>query len=208
MFLLDLIVPHHCAFCGSPTQPADAAICTGCYRDLPWRLAPAASDPGSFSTRIAMLRYEFPVDAAVKALKFRRKLYYAPAFVRVLLDGRQLLPDDLDGVLPVPLHWRREARRGFNQAMELARPVAKALDLNLVRAVRRRKATQYQSGLGAAERQRNLKNAFAVRKRIDCKHILIIDDVTTTGATLSQLAHILQQSGVDKVSALTLAEAQ
>tara|TARA_R110002096_G_scaffold29497_12_gene88763 strand:- start:5135 stop:5602 length:468 start_codon:yes stop_codon:yes gene_type:complete len=155
-----------------------------------------------------MLRYEFPVDAAVKALKFRRKLYYAPAFVRVLLESRELLPDDLDAVLPVPLHWRREARRGFNQALELAKPVAKALDLPLLKTVRRRKATLYQSGLRADARRRNLQDAFDVRKNLCCRHVLIIDDVTTTGATLLQLAKTLQRSGVEKVSALTLAEAQ
>lgn len=208
MFLFDLIVPRHCAFCACPLMADETCICTGCFGDLPWNAAPLAGDPGVLEVRIAMLRYEFPVDVAIKALKFRRKLFYAPAFAQVLLEGRKLLPDDLDAVLPVPLHWRRETRRGFNQAMELAKPIAKALGLPLLKGVRRRKSTLYQSGLRAEARRQNLRGAFSVRKRLRCRHVLIIDDVTTTGTTLQQLASTLRQSGVPKVSALTVAEAQ
>ena len=76
---------------------------------------------------VAPLAYEFPVDAAIKALKFQRRLYYAPAFGELLCKACALLPDDIDAIVPVPLHWRRRWFRGFNQAHEIGKLVAKKL---------------------------------------------------------------------------------
>lgn len=154
-----------------------------------------------------MLQYTFPVDAAIKALKFNRKLYYAPALAQVLCSARELLPVGIDAVLPVPLHWRRKTLRGFNQALELAQPVARMLNVPLVRGVYRKQATPFQSGLGAVERARNLRHAFSVRRPLVHEHILIVDDVITTGATTQQLARTLVSNGVRKVSVLVVAGA-
>lgn len=155
-----------------------------------------------------MLRYEFPVDVAIKALKFNRRLFYAPAFAEVLCAANQRLPKDIDAVLPVPLHWWRKTRRGFNQASELAKPVASHLNVRMLRGVYRCKATPFQSGLNALERRRNLRQAFAIRKPPRVNHVLLIDDVVTTGTTLTELARVLLQNGVEKVSALTVASAR
>ena len=160
-----------------------------------------------FEASIAMLHYSFPIDVAIKAMKFRRKLFYAPAFAETLAVARPLLPPDIDAVLPVPLHWRRKAIRGFNQATELARPVAKSLGVPLARNVRRTRSTPFQSGLDAAERARNLRSAFVVTRPGSCGHVLIIDDVVTTGATTRALARRLLASGATKVSVLAVARA-
>lgn len=205
MRLLDILAPKSCAFCGESSKPSEQNICTACYADLPWASPAVSLSPGVFDRSIAMLDYEFPVDVTIKAMKFNRKLYYAPAFGQILCSASVLLPPDIDAVLPVPLHWRRKTRRGFNQAAEIAGPVARMLEVPIARGVRRIKATPFQSGLGAVERARNLKDAFAVRAPFRFQHILIIDDVTTTGATLSQLANTLRRNNVDKVSALTVA---
>lgn len=203
----DLIAPETCVFCGAAIAADERHICTGCFTDLPWN-QPATSPRSSRLERsIAMLHYSFPVDAAIKALKFNRSLYYVPAFAQVLCSARELLPPDIDAVLPVPLHWRRKAARGFNQAMELAKPVARMLGVPLVRGVYRKHATPFQSGLGATERARNLRHAFSVRGSLPHNHVLIIDDVITTGATTRQLARVLQRSGVEKISVLTVARA-
>lgn len=154
-----------------------------------------------------MLHYSFPVDVAIKALKFNRKLFYAPAFSEVLCQAALMLPDDIDAVLPVPLHWRRKAYRGFNQATEIAKPVAKRLGVALLHGVHRRKATPFQSGLTAKDRAQNLKHAFRVQKTLTCRHVLIVDDVITTGATLGAVAKTLLANGVRRVSALTVARA-
>lgn len=156
---------------------------------------------------MAPLAYEFPVDAAIRMFKFRRRLYYAPAFGELLRQSLAELPEDIDALLPVPLHWLRHGIRGFNQAAEMCRPIRKATGLPLVSNVYRVRATPYQSGLSAKERRRNLRRAFVVRGTISARHVLIVDDVITTGETCRQLAELLREHGVEKVSVLAIARA-
>jgi len=205
--LEDAVMPLRCVFCGTRTRYPEKYICAGCDEDLP-RIAsppPAVSSPFEFD--VAPLAYEFPVDAAIKALKFQRQLFYGPALAELLCRECDRLPDDIDAVLPVPLHWRRKWFRGFNQAMEIAAPVAKYLGVPLIRNVRRRRATPFQSGLSASQRARNLRGAFVVRGTTSWRHVLIVDDVTTTGTTTRQLARVVLRSGVGKVSVLAVARA-
>ncbi len=207
MWILDFLAPPACAFCGLPTAPPEKCICALCFADLPWNEPSASTSPGIFDASIAMLNYSFPVDVAIKALKFSRKLYYAPAFAEILLTAQALLPADIDALLPVPLHWSRKTRRGFNQAEELARPVARALQLPLVYGVVRKKRTPFQSGLPADERATNLRAAFAATHAQQYRHVLIVDDVVTTGATAEALARTVIAAGAQKVSVLTVARA-
>jgi len=207
MKIVDLLVPRHCVFCGVQSEGHEQSICTGCYADLPWNQPCVSPTPGAFECSIAMLHYSFPVDAAIKALKFNRKLHYAPALGEVLCSATPYLPKNIDAVLPVPLHWRRKTFRGFNQAMEIAKPVARILDVPFVTGIQRKRSTPFQSGLDATERVRNLKNAFHAPAVIRHKHVLIIDDVVTTGVTTIQLGRRLRKSGVRKVSVLAVARA-
>ncbi|HNP62377.1 MAG TPA: ComF family protein [Woeseiaceae bacterium] len=206
--MLDFLAPRSCAFCGVFSTADERGLCVNCFDDLPWRVPAASPTPGIFECSMAMMDYEFPVDVAIKALKFKRRLYYAPALAEVLCTARRSLPADIDSVLPVPLHWRRKMVRGFNQATELAVPVARSFGIEILRGVKRCKATPSQSGLGATERRRNLRQAFSARHRVFSKHVLIIDDVITTGATLTELGKVLLSNGAQKVSALTVASAR
>lgn len=205
MSFLDFLAPKSCVFCGVSRRPDQSVTCAACYEELPWQEASCSPRASRFTCVIAPLHYAFPIDVAIKALKFHRKLYYVPAFVDILAAQLVLLPDDIDAVVPVPLHWRRELQRGFNQAAELAAPIAKQLNLPLLRGVRRRAATPFQSGLSASERQRNLAGVFACRRLARCRHSLIVDDIYTTGATANSLASALFDHGVQQVSLLTLA---
>lgn len=221
------VMPERCAFCGTRSHPAEHGLCSGCRRDLPWlehaceRCAeplPTAMPDGVFcgacqnrlspvSMTVAPLLYEFPVDAGLKALKFRRKLHYAPMFARLLLQALSQLHDDIDAVLPVPLHWRRLASRGFNQATEIGRPLARSMGRPLLGSVIRRRPTTFQTGLSARDRERNLRHAFKVKRAVAARHVLIVDDVVTTGATTRHLAAELLKSGVKKVSVAAVARA-
>lgn len=207
MWILDILAPPSCVFCGTLTLLPERNICTGCFDDLPWNVPPVSSSPGIFECSIAMLHYTFPVDVGIKALKFDRKLHYVPVFAEILCAALPLLPSGIDALVPVPLHWRRKTRRGFNQALELAKPLGRALAVPVASGVSRCKATPFQSGLAAHERTKNLQQAFAVSGIRCYQHALIVDDVITTGATAQALAKALQLAGIRKVSMLAVARA-
>ena len=126
-----------------------------------------------------------------------------------LLDRALPIDERYDVIVPVPLHWRRRWRRGFNQAELLAREVAGRRGIPLVEALQRRKATVSQAGLTSAGRRRNIAAAFQPHAGVDLtgKRILLIDDVMTTGATASACARELKKAGAKTVSLLTLARA-
>lgn len=221
------IMPVRCAFCGTRTGGANERICGGCVDDLPWigsacarcavplavalpagvHCASCQARPPPFIATIAPLRYEFPVDAGLKALKFGRRLYYATAFADLLAAYMHRLPAGPDALLPVPLHRRRQSVRGFNQARELCRPLARRFDLPIADVARRRRATSYQSGLSASERRKNMRDAFTANGAGQYRHIAIVDDVVTTGETTRQLAKVLLDNGVKHVSVLAVARA-
>lgn len=221
------LMPERCAFCGLIADGDERAICTGCSAELPWIRRPCYRcgmpvpgqlsatimcghcqvSPAPFETVIAPLEYTFPVDAAIRAFKFRRKLYYAAAFDEILASVHSRIPADVDAVLPVPLHRWRQAHRGFNQAHELARPIARRLSLPMLGNVSRQRATPPQAGLPASTRARNLDGAFRVRRPTRRRHVLIVDDVVTTGATCRQLATALRRDGVSRVSVIAVARA-
>ena len=208
MWIIDFLAPPSCVFCGVSAEKGELSICRDCYADLPWKEPALSPRQSMFESSIAMLNYSFPIDVAIKSLKFNRKLFYAAALSEILCSGCRLLPDNVDAVLPVPLHWRRKMMRGFNQATELAKPVAKALGVPLLRGVVRQKATPFQSGLNASERSANMEDAFSLRRSLTFEHVLIVDDVVTTGATLRQLGKLLLRNGAGKISHLVVASAR
>lgn len=189
---------HPCDCCGQPlnTRQPDGIVCEACQ-----------ARPPPFVKARAPLIYDFPVDAVIKAIKFRRQLSSVPAFSELLLDTLQREFTDIDALAPVPLHHWRQMRRGFNQAMELCRPLRRTTGLPLVMQARRVRATAAQAGLNARERKKNLKGAFALSGRLACRHPLIVDDVVTTGETCSEFAIALLESGARSVSVLSVARA-
>jgi ComF family protein len=219
------LMPRRCPFCGTRVPGVGCLICDGCMQDLPPNdpacrscampigaateavCAGCQLRPPPFTRSVVPFAYAYPLDAAIRAMKFRRRLYYLPAFAALLTEAAAALPGDVDAVLPVPLHRLRLATRGFNQAFELARPVAAALNLPLLHCIHRRRHTPYQSGLAPRERRRNLAGAFRLQGDVDADHVVIVDDVVTTGTTCAQLAVLLRQSGVRRVSVLALARA-
>lgn len=216
--------PDACVLCGGQATgyfcapcfnglPRFAFACSRCGVPLPIALpegVPCAScqlRPPPFRAARAALLYAFPVDTALKALKFRHRLCYAPAFAELLQTELLLHFPDVDALVPVPLHRTRHAIRGFNQALELCKPLRRQTGLPLVRNARRIRRTEPQTGLNVIERRRNLRNAFSIAGELRCRHPLIVDDVMTTGETCRQLARALQNAGATSVSVLTVARA-
>jgi ComF family protein len=214
-----------CVFCGE--RSASGQICAQCRELLPWndefcdlcgqvmysgQLANACCEACQarsppFEKARAPLVYDFPVDAVVKAIKFKRQLCYVPALAALLLETLKRDFPEVDALVPVPLHCMRQMRRGFNQALELCRPLRRKTALPILMQAKRTRATAAQTGLNAAERRKNMKNAFVVRGKLECRHPLIIDDVITTGETCSHLAVELLKAGAESVGVLAVARA-
>ena len=202
-----------CDRCWRSILPLTPPLCDRCGDPLPsWRAisVPLARCPRCRRARRFVDRaraigaYDGALRAVVHALKYEGRRSLAPRLAALM---RERGDDVLAGaccVIPVPLHPSRRRHRGFNQAEDLARQ----LHLPIVRALDRVRATATQTGLPAAERHRNLRDAFAPtrtgRSLIDTV-VVLVDDVCTTGATLEACASVLKANGVGEVRALTAA---
>ena len=157
----------------------------------------------------APLRYDFPVDRLLRQLKFGRRL--PPGRVLGTLMAERLatgLGSMPDVIVPVPLHPARLRRRGFNQAHELARPLAARLHLELAPSLcRRRRATREQARLPTGQRRHNVRGAFEVIGCCEGAHVAIVDDVVTTGSTAAELTAALREAGATRVEVWSCARA-
>ena len=142
-------------------------------------------------------------------MKFSGNLALTGLLGRLLRDELSSKISDLpEAILPVPLHPRRLRQRGFNQSIELARPLAKHLGIPLViDAVERRVDTPAQTGLSKQQRGVNLRRAFRLRESLPYRNVVIVDDVITTGQTVTALANCLRKAGVERVDCWSLARA-
>jgi len=190
-------------------------LCEACARELP-SATPACprcalagardvecgaciADPPHYDASCAAFVYAYPVDALVQALKYGGQLALAGLFARELhrrIGGARRV----DLIVPLPLHPLRLAERGFNQAAEIAKVLARlcgiAMDAQLVRRVRN---TAPQTALPWRERATNMRQAFACADDLAGLNIAVVDDVMTTGATLDEFARTLKESGAARV---------
>lgn len=169
---------------------ASAPVCGECLRQ-----------PPAFDATLTPLRYTYPVDHLVQQLKFAHRLASADFFARCLLD--MPLPNPMpavDMIVPVPLSPQRLQERGFNQAAEIARPLARALDIPLaIDSLVRARNTLPQSRLPWRARRGNVRQAFACLHDLTGKTVIVVDDVMTTGATLDAVAQVLKDHGATRV---------
>lgn len=197
---LQFLGPPQCACCGLPL-PSDAgpeARCGECLGTAP-----------AFDRARAPLAYGGPARQVVLALKHGRRLHLARLMARSMLRVAGDLPPDAV-VVPVPSHRWRLWRRGFNQAAEIARALARQAGRDLaVDALVRVKPTRSTRGLTRKQRQRNVEGAFRVARpqQVAGRHVVLIDDVMTTGATVAACARRLHRAGARQVEVLTYARA-
>lgn len=186
----------HCAL-PLPAHPAGASACGACL----------AAPPPLAEVHAACL-YAPPIDRLLPRFKFHQDLAAGKLLAQLLAECCAALPRP-DALVPVPLHRARLRQRGYDQALELARPLAVALDVPLQPGfLRRVKATAQQSRLDASARAANLRGAFvAILPPQPPGHVVLVDDVMTTGATLHAAAHALQAAGVGRVDAWVCARA-
>lgn len=153
--------------------------------------------PPHFDATLAAWRYDYPADRLLLSLKFHRRLALAP-LLALALEKAGLAPVEM--IVPMPLDRARLAERGFNQAAEIARHLARATGTPLsLDAVARVRATRPQTDLPHAERVRNVRGAFAARAPLEKITVAVVDDVMTTGATLNEVAKTLKRAGAARV---------
>lgn len=179
-------------------------MCPACFRALPAPLGGVSLRYGDCDDVVAAYAYDYPVDVMVKHLKYGRGLDLAKPLARGLVYQ---LRDALrpDACLAMPLSERRWRERGYNQAREIAVPLARWLSLPLISPVVRVRHTSAQASLGHAARQENVAGAFQCRMPLQGRHVAVVDDVMTTGATLREVARALRSQGARKVSAWVVA---
>jgi ComF family protein len=197
---LQFLGPPHCACCGLPL-PHDgdaAAQCGACL-----------AEPPPFATARAPLAYGGPARKVVLALKHGRRLHLARLMARAMLRVAGPLPADAV-IVPVPAHRWRLWQRGFNQAAEIARQIARQSGQPLlVDALTRTKPTTSTRGLTRKQRAANVIGAFKVAPKADVqgRTVVLVDDVMTTGATVSACAKQLRRAGARQVAVLTYTRA-
>ncbi len=184
-----------CEVCGLPQDKS--GICKDCLDERP-----------RFSALRAWAVFEDPLRKALHRLKYRRDLALGDALAAQMSSFVEGLSWDAEALIPIPLGKQRQKERGYNQVGMIARPLAMALGMEYApKALARRKETRSQVGLSKTERRENVHGAFQAGTGVKGKTILVLDDVSTTGSTLSAAAEALYASGAKKVYALTVARA-
>lgn len=204
-----------CASCWAAIRPLTEPLCDVCGDALPsWRIDAAsrlcvrcARTPRVITRARAIAPYEGALRNILHALKYHQRRSVARPLGRLMAASGSLVLDGADFVVPVPLHFIRRYRRGFNQAAELARHVGTPV----LHALRRTRPTRTQTDLPEVQRHRNVDDAFAIqrraRSRLPGAVVVVVDDVSTTGATLDACARVLLDGGAKEVRALTAARA-
>lgn len=225
---LGIIYPQTCCFCGKVSRHP---ICSNCFTQISYIKEPRCKKCGkpiryheqelcydcnkrefAFEQGKNIWIHEGKVKWSIYQFKFHNKRiygeFYAKEFVR--LYGRWIRENEIDLIVPVPLHTKRKRKRGYNQAEIIAKHLGKALGIKVdSKAVVRVKETTHQKTLNDQERRENLKQAFCVTKDLsEFKNLLIVDDIYTTGSTINEIANTIRLKFACKVWFLTISIGQ
>ncbi|MDR2874408.1 MAG: ComF family protein [Methylobacillus sp.] len=215
-----ILFPPACALCGADARKH--LICQACEDDLPWHdglqcpvcAIPTGTgeicghcllSPPAFDATRALLAYQFPVSAVLQCYKYAGFLAVAHMMAALFVNklGDAALPDV---IVPMPLHATRLKERGFNQAVEIGRLLARRLRVPFEPAhAKRTRHTTPQAGLAFKERHRNVRGVFAFEPHIAGKNIVLLDDIMTTGASLNALAQAAKKAGAARVECWVMA---
>ena len=225
--LLRLVYPPKCIFCDTIVENDRFAVCSECMREMPenQRACAVCGTPldtvygpllctacakrrRPFQRAYVPFVYKDAVRSSILGFKFGGKRARAVTFAAyILLKMRELEAKRPDVITFVPLHFIRLGKRGYNQSALLAKALGGMLGVPVLPLLRKKRHTPPQSKQRKRERQNALRDAFVFRKKADIrgKHILLIDDVITTGATLSACARVLRKNGAVRIEIATIA---
>jgi ComF family protein len=206
--VLAIALGASCAACGELLEhPSSGPVCAVCWRSVDAAVPCLFGISGAVNEAQAIGLYDGPLRAIIHSLKYDGRRSLAKPLALRLRSRCGAALERAEVAVPVPLHASRRRERGFNQAFDLAR----GLGLPVASALRRVRATGSQTALSVDERRRNVSAAFAPsrwwwrRRRVDGKIVVLVDDVSTTGATLQECALVLRALGAREVRAVTAA---
>ena len=226
---VQLLYPSRCLLCGGAGHDG-MDLCVHCHQSLPFNhmacivcalplplstskdvvCGRCQKKPPYYDQAFSVFSYQQPVIWFIQQLKFNEKLVHARLLGDLLMSSDcidRIAGDDVC-LLPVPLFKKRLRQRGFNQSIELARALSKKMGWPMeLQRVQRVRETSAQTGLDAKARRKNIRGAFEVVESLPQKHVVIIDDVVTTGSTVNELSQVLKKSGVEQITVLSLARA-
>ena len=210
--LLDLLFPPKCPFCRSILKDRETIVCAECRRSLPWTQGAAREQRFRHIERcVSPLYYEDLVRRSLLRYKFGGLSVYAPKYAELMRDALTESGVSFDLIAWAPLGRKRLRRRGYDQARLLAEGLSKLLDAPCAQLLVKTVENPPQSGTGSAEQRRaNVSGVYRVTDPalVRDRRILLVDDIVTTGATLSECARVLKASGARSVSAATLARSK
>jgi len=213
---------YRCIICKSPCMN-EPSLCSGCVNILPWLSADVCLRCGAvngnpcascaqlvepFSQRLAVFEYAFPLDALLKKFKYQERRAIGRSLGQLLGESAKACgyEGSADYLLPVPLAWPRKRKRGFNQSADIAQACSEVVKVPWSDQWLQRQAdTPRLAGLNPVERRFALLGAFAAAADVAGKHIVLIDDVMTSGATCLELNRELMDRGARAVSVWTIA---
>lgn len=217
---------RHCLLCEATHQESHG-ICGPCLADLPWLgkscrycglqlpedshsdiCGQCLHQPPLFDQCAGLFHYDFPVREIITQLKFHNRLWFVPPLGELLAARiRQHYGSQRpDWIVVPPLHKQRLRERGFNQALELARIVSRRTGIPIAsRALVKIRETPRQSQLKAQERAKNLRGSFGVKRSFPQMHLLLIDDIVTTGHTAQEITRVLKKAGAARVDLFCIA---
>ena len=208
--LLNLLYPPRCPFCGRVLNPGEEGLCSACQKSLPWVDKPAKTVDFCDGC-LSPLWYREGVRRAVHSYKFRGGRGHGRFFGLLMAQAlRDQWEEPVDAIVWVPLSRKHLRKRGYDQAELLARRVGELMGMPVICALVKVRETKTQSHLaGDAVRRANVLGAYAVLPgaELEGKRIVLVDDVCTSGATLSECAACLRMAGAESVVALTFARA-
>jgi len=207
--LLDLLFPPRCVFCRKILSRREKGICAGCAESLRRTASDGEQTGDYFTVCVSPLYYEDTVREALLRFKFHQATGYAEPFGRLIAQCiRERLPGRYDLISWVPLSSQRLKKRGYDQAMLLAMSTALELEDVAVSTLEKVRDVPAQSGVGSKEKRRaNISGVYRCcdEDLVRDKRVLLIDDIVTTGATLSECARTLLLAGAEEVLCATLA---
>jgi ComF family protein len=221
----DWLFPPTCLLCGDPGAEG-RDLCGACAEELP-RNRPACpvcalplpfaddlpcgrclADPPAYARAVVPFHYAPPIDYLIRSLKFNARFPCARLLGQLLAEALAAETDRPHCIVPMPLHVGRYRARGYNQALEIAREVSRILAIPLdPQACARVLPTRPQTRLSGKERLRNVRKAFRASGAMNARHVAILDDVMTTGATVGELAQALRKAGAARVDVWAVARA-